>query len=58
MTEKEYIDHSDLITVRDALNILASANLFNDPNKTRYLSVVENLRLIREDLSSKVCIED
>jgi hypothetical protein len=57
MTEQEYSDLSDLQLYRRIKEMLRNSNSFDNPNKTRLLSIQENLQLMIEDLQPKIKIE-
>jgi len=58
VTEQEFIDAQDFNYVNAALAFLEKGNFNEMPDKQRYLSVIENLKLIRSSLMSKVEIVD
>jgi len=57
MTEEEYIDATDLNLLRSILSMLSWVIAFDDPNKTRKLSVKANIMLMIENLEPKITID-
>jgi hypothetical protein len=54
MTEQEYCDLSDLQLCRAMLQMMRAVNAFENPNKKRRDSIMENLGLMIDDLEPKV----
>lgn len=58
MKEKDYMAVGDLNLARAAKDILRMGNFFDEPNKTRYLSVMANLELMTANLFDEIEIEE
>jgi len=57
MTEDEYCDTNDLATLRNMKDILRELNCFEEPNKTRRLSIAANLDLMIDDVNKRINID-
>lgn len=59
MTEQEYRNVNDLQSCYVIVDILRKMNCFDNPNRTRRMSVIENIRLMIADLETTVndCIQ-
>jgi hypothetical protein len=57
MKEKDYMDVSDLNAVIAAKEILMRGHFLEEPNKTRYLSVMANLQLMSANLFDEIKVE-
>jgi len=58
MKEQEYMDVTDLSLARGAKDMLQMANFMEEPNKTRYLSIMANLSLITQNLYEEIKIKE
>jgi hypothetical protein len=58
MTEKEYCDVSDLGMLRNIKSNVENLNCFKDPNKTRRMSISQNLQLMIENLYRDINLDD
>ncbi len=54
MKEKEYNDTRDLVLLRNVIITLRDIGCYENPNKTRLLSVKENINLMIESLELDV----
>lgn len=59
MKEDEYVSVSNLMRIRLAQSIIAEALFYEDPNKTRQMSVIQNLQLMIDHIyKNEINIED
>ena len=56
MEEKEHCDVADLVTLRNIKDMLRSLNCFDDPNKTRRMSVASNIDLMIDHVNKEIDI--
>lgn len=58
MKEKDYINVSELKLVSAAREMLRGGNFAENPNKTRYMSVMANLQLMIDSLLDEIQIDE
>ncbi|MCP3680300.1 MAG: hypothetical protein GY782_08645 [Gammaproteobacteria bacterium] len=58
MTEQEYCDLSDLQLLRAVTIVLQMVSAFEDPNKARLKSVIENIYLMIKNLEEQEFIDE
>jgi hypothetical protein len=57
MTEKQYVDATDLGKIKAAIQVMQDCMCFEDPDKTRKAGILQNLELIKENLERKTKID-
>jgi len=57
MTEQEYCNVSDLVILRNMKDMLRALNCFDNPNKSRRMSISENINLMIDDVNKDIDID-
>ena len=57
MTENEYCNVSDLVILRNMKDMLRNLNCFNDPNKSRRMSITANIDLMITDIDNQIEVD-
>ena len=57
MKEDEYCDVSDLVILRNMKDMLRALNCFEDPNKSRRMSIAANIDLMIDDVNKRIEVD-